>query len=191
MPRIVYPALSFALFCALSAALGGLAGFFCVLKFGADGSPSPAANPQGESVCAFFADSGIKRQKFNPPAFRAEIEKILREDFCAKGVSSGEILPAADFEIEGGVLSVKICVNSPIALFKTIRTLAFYFCEENGRLRMKDARLGEARLPLFAAKIAFGRILGRYLEVPALGECAANFGYCRAKIEGGFLVLEK
>ena len=185
------PLFTFALFCALSAALGGLAGFLCVLKFGQGASPSFAENRQGASVCEFFGDKNLREQKFNPLSFKSEIEKILYDDFCAKGVSEGEILPSPDFEIEGEILRVKICVNSPIAFFETIRTLSFDFRAGGGKLRMADSHLGAARLPLFAAKIAFGRILERYLGSAALNNCAENFGSCSAKIEGGFLVLEK
>ena len=189
--RIVFPVLSFALFCALSALLGALAGFICVLKFGADESPARAENPLGESVCAFLEDKNLSAQKFNPQGFGAEIEKILHDDFCARGVSVGEVLPPPEFEIDGGILRVKVCVNSPIAFFETIRTIAFYFRAYGGKLQMSGARLGAARLPLFAAKIVFRNISKRYLESAKLRACAEIFEGCAAKIEGGFLVLEK
>lgn len=108
-----------------------------------------------------------------------------------KGVSSAEILAAPDFEADGGALFVKVGVNSPVAFFKIARTIVFEFEAVDGVLRMKGARLGAARVPLFAAKIAFGRMLSSYLECRRLKICAENFRECRAEIEGGFLVLER
>ena len=191
-PRIVFPVLAFSLFCAITALSGALAGFFCVLVLGGDAPQNVQAQAGGGAdIRAFLENKTRGRHKFPPSSFRAAAEKILYEDFLEKGVSSAEILAAPEFEAGQGALLVKVRVNSPVAFFKIARTIVFEFGAENGVLRLKGARLGAARVPRFAAKIAFGRMLSSYLQCRRLKICAENFRDCRAEIEGGFLVLER
>ena len=166
MSRAIKAFASFFIHSLLAFLLGGLFAFFFTVKFSPNSVLDGGGAGDDYSLSVFFDSKEKTSEAFSEAALSTFIREANFRDFKLKNTSSGSMRQTPRFEIKSGKIALTLDISAPILGATSVRPLRFEGLASGGKLKLSNAAFGEAKIPLFLAKILFSKMKSGYAEGP-------------------------
>ena len=166
MSRATKAFASFLIHCLLAFLLGGLFAFFFTVRFSPNSVLDEGGAGDDSSLSLFFDSKDRASAAFSAAALSTFIREANFSDFKLKNRSSGSMRQTPRFEINSGKIALTLDISAPILGATSVRPLRFEGRASGGKLKLTNATFGEAKIPLFIAKILFSKMKSGYAEGP-------------------------
>lgn len=172
--------------------MGALFGFFFTVKFGAASVIETANYAGAEDVAAFFKADTKAPASFGEGAVSGYINSAIFADFKLKNKAHGYTLQTPIFVFKNSQAEAALDVLAPILGASQLRRLSFFAEVKDEKLELTAAKFGDAKIPLFIAKLVYKNIAKDYFKGANLAIASENLANCKVlKLDNGTITISK